>query len=305
MGLFIHGRQHYRGTTYLVFYLLYKNVIHMFTFFWFAFYSGFSAQPLYLEYVWQMWNLAFTALPIFVYVLVDRDVADEILLSCTTIYSITNGNADKPPLKLLDPNEKTWFNMDAGRLFNWKIFLTWMFEAFVQSAFVLNVTINVFQDSTSFISNGKSWGLMSASIVIFTTYFLLMNFVLMLKFSHYTIWHTIIIFLTALSFFVYMAIVGVGYIKPMDFRFHLAGYDWQGLIRYLFVQGFIENPFWELVGMLVCVTLYTSQIPHLVRSLFFMSNLYQFQSYTYENRPFIHSCGCSRLYARLTGKKNA
>merc|ERR1719499_87132 len=105
--LFIHGRNAYKGTTYLVFYLLYKNVIHIFTFFWFAFYSGFSAQLPYLEYVWQMWNTMFTALPIFVYVLLEKDIADSVLLACPKTYSITNGNDSKPPLKLYNPEDYT------------------------------------------------------------------------------------------------------------------------------------------------------------------------------------------------------
>eukprot|EP00494_Astrolonche_serrata_P006514 UN06538 len=93
--LFVHGRNAYKSTTFLVFYLLYKNAIHCFNYFWFAFYSGFSGQPLYLALIQEFWNTAFTALPIFVISLCDQDISQDMLLKFPKIYGTTNGNLNK------------------------------------------------------------------------------------------------------------------------------------------------------------------------------------------------------------------
>jgi len=285
--LFVHGRNCYRGTTYLVFYSFYKNMIHILSFFFFAFYSGFSAQPLYLEWVWQMWNTCFTAFPIFVYALVDRDVSDDVLLARTETYSITNGNDSKPPLTLAPKIQSTFWqfinktvDLDAGRLFNWWLFRNWVGECFLQAAFVLNVIISSFGSATSFVPEGKTWGLMAAAVSIFTTYWMLMTSIMALKYSHWTFYHILFMSLTVLGFFSFVLWVdaGIGF-------YYMAGFDWRGLVTYLFGNSF----FWAIVYLCICVTQYTSQIPALIRALFYTSRLRKYQSYTRQTRSF---CRC-------------
>jgi len=284
--LFVHGRNCYRGTTYLVFYAFYKNMIHIFSFFFFAFYSGFSAQPLYLEWVWQMWNTFFTAFPIFIYVLCDRDVSDEVLLSRPETYSITNGNVDKAALQLSIPIESPWWrfvndvvDLDAGALFNWRLFRNWVLECILQAAFVLNVIIFAHGSATSFVTDGKTWGLQEASLAIFTSYFILLNFILCFKYSHWTFFHTLFMSITFIGYFMFLSFVNGGTWN------YMAGYDWQGMVSYLYGK----NVFWALVYLCVCVTSYTSQIPMLIKGLFFTSKLQKYQIFTSKQRRF---CTC-------------
>jgi len=297
-----HGRNWYRSTTYMVFYLIYKNVIHMFNFFWFAFYSGFSGQTLYLEWVWQMWNTMFTAFPIFMYVLVDNDLAESVLLGCPNCYPLTNGNADKPTLHLLDPEERTeWnilgatidFNLDAGSLFNYKLFFGWVLAALCQSAFAMHVLFQSFGDAASFQPDGKSWGFMEVSIVIMTSYVILINVTILLKYSHLTFWHNFFMFGTMLSFVMYMVVINSG---AIGFLSTTAGHDWRGIILHLWGSSF----FWLLVFLIVTITLAINQLPLLIQSLFFPSKLHRFLQYTTDNRYYF-TCN---PYDRTTDLKN-
>jgi magnesium-transporting ATPase (P-type) len=283
--LFVHGRNCYRGTSYLVFYAFYKNLIHIFSFFSFAFYSGFSAQPLYLEWAWQMWNTFFTAFPIFVFNLADRDISEDILLSHPETYSITNGNDSKPPLKLAPVIEsKFWrfikesIDLDAGAQFNSWSFRNWVFECLLQAIFVLNTFAYSYSRSTSFSADGKTWGLQEAALGVFTTYFLVMTLILCFKYSHWTFYHTFVIGITVIGYFCWLLFINVG---ANGFNY-MAGYDWGGLVSLLYGDGF----FWAMVYMCTCVMLYTSQIPALVRGLFYTSKMHKHQVLTAQNRSF-------------------
>jgi len=67
--LLIHGRWGYRRVSWMVCYYFYKNIILVFTEFYFAFYNGFSGQiyfadwlPMLYNAVWTSWHCLFAYL---------------------------------------------------------------------------------------------------------------------------------------------------------------------------------------------------------------------------------------------------
>lgn len=69
--LFVHGRECYRRNSDLVCYTFYKNMLYVLAQFWFGFYSVFSGQTLYDSFIYQMFNISFTGLPIMWYAVFD------------------------------------------------------------------------------------------------------------------------------------------------------------------------------------------------------------------------------------------
>jgi phospholipid-transporting ATPase len=70
--LFFHGREAYRRNSYLISYMFYKNTLFVFPIFWFGFYSVFSGVPIYENYLYQLFNLQFTACPIIWFAIFDQ-----------------------------------------------------------------------------------------------------------------------------------------------------------------------------------------------------------------------------------------
>jgi len=289
--LFVHGRNAYRGTTLLMFYVIYKNALHCFNSFWFAFQSGFSGQPLYLEYLNQFLNTVFTALPIFVYVFCDHDISNEILLRFPKIYGLTNGNIFKKMKRkpkdtgvedtsnliyIIQKFVTGMFDIKGGRLFNKSIWFHWIFDAFIQATFIMFSMLNVFSNSSSFQSDGKSWGLMEFGLIIFTSCVLLVNIHLILKFTQTTFWH---VFILSGSLFTYLIAL---YIVDSSSAFTNAGFDCYGLVRHLLTQ---EN-FWVLIILCTLCPLAISDVCDLFCGLFYSNDLLKYQIETKKRRKW-------------------
>jgi len=62
--LFVHGREAYRRNAYLICYMFYKNVIYVIPIWCFGVVSSFSATVVYNMWLYQLYNVVFTALPV-------------------------------------------------------------------------------------------------------------------------------------------------------------------------------------------------------------------------------------------------
>jgi phospholipid-transporting ATPase len=71
--LFFHGREAYRRNSFLVVYMFYKNVTFVMPQYWFGFVSAFSGQTLYESWIYQLYNIVFTAFPIMWYAVMDKE----------------------------------------------------------------------------------------------------------------------------------------------------------------------------------------------------------------------------------------
>ena len=85
--LFVHGRESTRKNGYTICYCFYKNMIVVMPIFWFGFYSGFSGQTIYNQWQYQLYNTIFTALPICIFAIFDKQYEREELLSNPKLYT--------------------------------------------------------------------------------------------------------------------------------------------------------------------------------------------------------------------------
>jgi phospholipid-transporting ATPase len=102
--MFFHGRESYRKNSNLVLYNFFKNIMLNFPNFWFGWSNYFSGQTAYEELGYQLFNLAFTSLPIGIYALFDRQTSDVVLMKDPKYYRIG-------PLRLLFNSSRfvRWF----------------------------------------------------------------------------------------------------------------------------------------------------------------------------------------------------
>lgn len=84
-----HGRYNYIRMSNLICYMFYKNIFMSMGMFWFNFNNGFSGQKYYTEGAIQLFNLAYTSLPIILYAFSDIDVSKETVRQFPQLYQST------------------------------------------------------------------------------------------------------------------------------------------------------------------------------------------------------------------------
>lgn len=109
--MFFHGRENYRKNSSLVLYSFYKNVLLNFPNFWFGYFNWFSGQTAYEEVGYQLFNILFTSVPIFIFALFDKQTTDTVLLKNPKYYAVG-------PQRLLFNGPRFW------RWFFWAIFFS-------------------------------------------------------------------------------------------------------------------------------------------------------------------------------------
>ncbi len=125
--LFVHGRESYRRNSYLVSYTFYKNVLFVMPQFWFGFYTAFSGQVFYEKWLFQIYNIFFTAFPIMMFALFDQQHTKAHLLQYPKLYKIGLKN----------------------QCFSTLIFWKWIIYGFFMSAVVFFVSFVTFNESAS------------------------------------------------------------------------------------------------------------------------------------------------------------
>ncbi|ORY56739.1 phospholipid-translocating P-type ATPase [Neocallimastix californiae] len=130
--LLIHGRWSYYRVSNMVLNFFYKNIVWVFTLFWYQFNCGFSAQILF-DYTFLMFfNFLFSSLPVMVMGIFDKDLKHGTLLNKPALYE-TMGISQ--------------------RRFTWKRFISFIADAIYQSY------ICFFLPYCSFINSGFKNGL--------------------------------------------------------------------------------------------------------------------------------------------------
>jgi len=72
----------------MIFYIFYKNILLVLIMFWYLFYSAASATRIYIEAGLQGYNVVWTALPIVVCTIYDRDVSDDLSRRLPQLYHL-------------------------------------------------------------------------------------------------------------------------------------------------------------------------------------------------------------------------
>jgi phospholipid-transporting ATPase len=85
--LFYHGRESYRKNSILIFYNFFKNVILCVPQFWYGITNWYSGQTLYESVNYQLYNIIYTAGPIIIYALFDRQTTDTVLMRDPIYYA--------------------------------------------------------------------------------------------------------------------------------------------------------------------------------------------------------------------------
>ena len=90
--MLIHGRWAYRRIAKLVLYVFYKNVVIVLPSYFLNIVVGlFSGQRLFEEYLYQLFNVFFTAAPVIIYGIFERDISKQDCLDFPQLYRVGPG----------------------------------------------------------------------------------------------------------------------------------------------------------------------------------------------------------------------
>ncbi|PPD81487.1 hypothetical protein GOBAR_DD21582 [Gossypium barbadense] len=185
------GRWSYIRLCKVVTYFFYKNLTFTLTQFWFTFYTGFSGQRFYDDWFQSLYNVIFTALPVIIVGLFDKDVSSSLSKRYPELY--------KEGIK----------NM----FFKWRVVAIWAFFAVYQSlVFYYFVTVS---SSTSQGSSGKMFGLWDVSTMAFTCVVVTVNLRLLMICNSITRWHYISVGGSIVAWFLFIFLYS-GIMTPYD-----------------------------------------------------------------------------------------
>ncbi|OMO57251.1 Cation-transporting P-type ATPase [Corchorus capsularis] len=189
--LLVHGRWSYLRLCKVVTYFFYKNLTFTLTQFWFTFNTGFSGQRFYDDWFQSLYNVIFTALPVIIVGLFDKDVSSSLSKKYPELY--------KEGIR----------NM----FFKWRVVAIWAFFAVYQSlVFFYFVTVS---SSTSQGSSGKMFGLWDISTMAFTCVVVTVNLRLLMICNSITRWHYISVGGSILAWFFFIFVYS-GIMTPYD-----------------------------------------------------------------------------------------
>ncbi|XP_034611486.1 phospholipid-transporting ATPase IK [Trachemys scripta elegans] len=122
--LLVHGRWSYLRICKFLRYFFYKTFAGMMVQIWFAFYSGFTAQPLYEGWFLALYNVFYTAYPVLSMGLMEQDVSAEKSLQLPELYEV--GQRDE--------------------LFNYRVFCVTLLHGTVTSLGSFYIALWAFED---------------------------------------------------------------------------------------------------------------------------------------------------------------
>ena len=86
--LFVYGKENYRRNANMVIYNFYKNILVCITQWWWGYENMWSGQTLYEAMHYQLYNALYTAFPIMIYALWDKQAAEETFLTYPKLYVV-------------------------------------------------------------------------------------------------------------------------------------------------------------------------------------------------------------------------
>ncbi|CAI0379541.1 unnamed protein product [Linum tenue] len=188
--LLVHGRWSYLRICKVITYFFYKNLTFTLTQFWFTFHTGFSGQRFYDDWFQSLYNVIFTALPVIIVGLFDKDVSAALSKKYPELY--------KEGIK----------NM----FFKWRVVWTWAFFSVYQSlVFYHFVTIS---GTSGKNLSGRMFGLWDVSTMAFTCVVITVNLRLLMMCNSITRWHYISVGGSILAWFVFILIYSLLRVSP-------------------------------------------------------------------------------------------
>ncbi|XP_042008673.1 phospholipid-transporting ATPase 3-like isoform X2 [Salvia splendens] len=180
--LLVHGRWSYHRICKVVTYFFYKNLTFTLTQFWFTFETGFSGQRFYDDWLQSLYNVIFTALPVIIIGLFDKDVSAVLSKKYPELYKEGVRNA----------------------FFKWRVVYTWAFFAVYQSLILYYFVVA--SSKRAINSSGKLFGLWDVSTMAFTCVIVTVNLRLLMMSNTVTRWHHISVGGSILFWFIFVFI---------------------------------------------------------------------------------------------------
>lgn len=177
--LFVHGRESYRRNSYLIAYMFYKNVLYVIPIWVFGFVSDFSATVVYNMWLYQMYNIVFTSIPIMWFAVFDWEYEKEVFLKSPKMYRIGLDNV----------------------FFNKYVFWRWFVYAVWQG--ILLAAITFYTLDNAFERNGMIGGLTVDGNFMFCAIVVIVNVKVLISSYQHTFWSLFWIIASILSFFVF------------------------------------------------------------------------------------------------------
>jgi phospholipid-transporting ATPase len=226
--LFVHGRESYRKNSTLVCYNFYKNVLVVMPLFWYGFLSVFSAQLIYNNWTYQLFNLMYASVPIVIYALFDREVEFDQLMKEPKHYEI--GLKDK--------------------LFNSTVFWGWLVEASLQGLMMGLMCVYSISSYTGDKEDGRMNSMFVVGIFVFGMVTIFANLkVLFFSSSHY--WFSWLFLVLSVGLYFVSAALLTEWFPTTTW---LDNYDGAGCTAQL-----LKNPNFYTACMLICVASFILQ----------------------------------------------
>ncbi|KAI9126308.1 hypothetical protein K1719_002729 [Acacia pycnantha] len=188
--LLVHGRWSYLRICKVVTYFFYKNLTFTLIQFWFTFQTGFSGQRFYDDWFQSLYNVIFTALPVIMVGLFDKDVNASLSVKYPELYMEGIRNV----------------------FFKWRVVAIWAFFSVYQSLILYYFVSTA--SLTAKNSAGLTFGVWDVSTLAFTCVVITVNLRLLMICNSITKWHIISVGGSILSWFIfafiYCAILGQG-----------------------------------------------------------------------------------------------
>jgi phospholipid-transporting ATPase len=176
--LFVHGRESYRKNSFVVCYNFYKNVLFVMPQFWFGFKSYFSGQTLYDPWIYQLYNIVFTCLPIIWFGIYDKEVSYTTLMKDGRYY--TQGI--------------------VGKLFHSLRFWKWILYGILQAVFVYIFSFNA--NNSPINSDGVHQDLWSRGSIAYSGIVLIVNVKILLSTCTHSIVSFILFFYSVITYYI-------------------------------------------------------------------------------------------------------
>ncbi|PWA89306.1 aminophospholipid ATPase 3 [Artemisia annua] len=187
--LLVHGRWSYSRLCKVVSYFFYKNLTFTLTQFWYTFQTGYSGQRFYDDWFQSLYNVIFTALPVIIVGLLDKDVSAALSKKYPQLYKEGIYNA----------------------FFNWKVVGTLACFSVYQSVIVYHFTVA--SSTTGLNSAGKILGLWDISSTAFTCLVITVNLRLLMMCNTVTRWHSISVIGSILAWFIFIFIYSLVFVN--------------------------------------------------------------------------------------------
>lgn len=184
--LMLHGRLNYLRQSEMILYFFYKNMVFTLPQLFFAFFCFYSGQTVYDDWYITLYNMFFTALPLMMKAVFERDLMNLPL----SINGFVNKDLVSQAYELGKEN----------LLFTSGSFFTWIKIGIVHAAIVFFLPFFTLGNQI-LTPSGHPSNFWIASITSFTSIILLVTLKLCITIRFWTIWHCVSIFILSLSLY--------------------------------------------------------------------------------------------------------